>query len=436
MFLGSIGWGKEWWKGMGALRKPIQVEEAIDRVLEKSYEGEIEYVSIENSFHRVLGQDITATTDVPGFDRSPYDGYAVWAASTEAASASNPAVLEVVGTQGADSVWKESLKPFQAVKIMTGAAIPEGANAVIMKELTQEFRKDGKTYVQIKRKVEAGENISRIGEDMKKGSLLIEKGTVITPGISAVLATFGYHYVPVMKSPKVVVIATGSELLEVYKPLEKGKIHNSNTYMLQAQIFRAHGEPILYGIVKDTFQNVFQAVTKAMQMADIIITTGGVSVGDFDYIPKVYEHLQAQVLFNKIGMRPGSVTSAAVVGNKILFGLSGNPSACYVGFELFVRPYIRAMLGQKNCYLKRARAILTKDFLKPNPFTRFVRAKLSFHDGKLVADPIGRDKSNIVSSLIHTNSLIVLPGGSRGFQAGSEVNVLLIEDEEGASSWL
>lgn len=138
---------------MGALRKPIQVEEAIDRVLEKSYEGEIEYVSIENSFHRVLGQDITATTDVPGFDRSPYDGYAVWAASTEAASASNPAVLEVVGTQGADSVWKESLKPFQAVKIMTGAAIPEGANAVIMKELTQEFRKDGKTYVQIKEKL-------------------------------------------------------------------------------------------------------------------------------------------------------------------------------------------------------------------------------------------------------------------------------------------
>jgi molybdopterin molybdotransferase len=417
------------------VRKPIKVEEAIERVMKWSYEGEKEYVSIEESFGRVLAEDIKATMDVPWFDRSPYDGYAICAAATENASASTPVLLEVVETIGAGSVLEGPIEPHQAVKIMTGASIPDGANAVIMVELTQEVIKDGKTFVQIKRRVAEGENISRIGEDMQKGFVLVEKGTVINPGVVAVLATFGYHRVPVMKRPKVVIIATGSELLEVYEPLEKGKIRNSNAYMLKAQVRRAGGEPIVYGKVKDTFEATFEAVTKAMKEADIVVTTGGVSVGDFDYIPNVYEKLDAQLLFNKVGMRPGSVTSAAVVDKKILFGLSGNPSACYVGFELFVRPFMKAMLGRKNCYLKKVQAILKEDFLKPNPFTRFVRAKLSYDDGMIHVEPAGKDKSNIVSSLVEANSLLVLPGGSRGFKAGTRVDVLLLEDEEGAPKW-
>jgi molybdopterin molybdotransferase len=424
-----------WGKGWRNVRKPIKVEEAIERVMKWSYEGEKEYVSIEESFGRVLAEDIKATMDVPWFDRSPYDGYAICAAATENASASTPVLLEVVETIGAGSVWEGPIEPHQAVKIMTGASIPDGANAVIMVELTQEVIKDGKTFVQIKRRVAEGENISRIGEDMQKGFVLVEKGTVINPGVVAVLATFGYHRVPVMKRPKVVIIATGSELLEVYEPLEKGKIRNSNAYMLKAQVRRAGGEPIVYGKVKDTFEATFEAVTKAMQEAEIVVTTGGVSVGDFDYIPNVYEKLDAQLLFNKVGMRPGSVTSAAVVDKKILFGLSGNPSACYVGFELFVRPFLKAMLGRKNCYLKKVQAILKEDFLKPNPFTRFVRAKLSYDDGMIHVVPAGKDKSNIVSSLVEANSLLVLPGGSRGFKAGTKVDVLLLEDGEGAPKW-
>lgn len=420
---------------MGKVRKPIIVKEAIERVMNESMEGEREYVSLEESYGRVLAEDMKATTDVPWFDRSPYDGYAIFAEATQNASTNSPVLLEVVGTVGAGSVWEEPLKPNQAVKIMTGAAIPDGANAVIMVELTKEVVKDGKAYVQIKRKVSKGENISRIGEDMLKGSLLVEKGTVINPGVVAILATFGYHRVPVMKKPKVVIIATGSELLNVYEPLEKGKIRNSNSYMLQTQILRAGGEPVVFGKVKDTFQETYEAVTKAMEEASIIVTTGGVSVGDFDFLPKVYEKLGAKLLFNKVAMRPGSVTSAAVLDQKMLFGLSGNPSACYVGFELFVRPYLKAMLGQKNCYLKKVQAVLKKDFTKANPFTRFVRAKLSYDDGMLQVEPIGKDKSNIVSSLIEANSLIVLPGGTRGFQEGTKVDVLLLEDEQGARNW-
>ncbi|WP_461201863.1 molybdopterin molybdotransferase MoeA [Anoxybacillus sp. TBDG-1] len=411
------------------MRKPIPVDEAIERVMKWCHEGGKEYVSLEQCDGRILAQRIDATMPIPWFDRSPYDGYALSAEATAEASSTHPVLLEVIGTIGAGTVWNGSLTPKQAIKIMTGAAIPDGANAVIMVELTKEIEKDGKRFVEIKRKVHEGENISRIGEDMKQGDVVVEKGTMIHPGIVAVLATFGYDRVPVMKKPKVAIISTGSELLHVYEPLEKGKIRNSNAYMLQAQIRRAGGEPILFGKVADTFEHTLYVVQKALQEADVVITTGGVSVGDFDYMPRVYEHLGAQLLFNKVAMRPGSVTSAAVFEKKMLFGLSGNPSACYVGFELFARPFIKAMLGQSKRYLKRAQAVLQKDFLKPNPFTRFVRANVSYDDGMLHVEPVGKDKSNIVSSLAQANAFIVLPGGTRGFQAGNRVDVLLLHDE-------
>ncbi|MBB6175421.1 molybdopterin molybdotransferase [Anoxybacillus tengchongensis] len=411
------------------MRKPIPVDEAIERVMKWCQEGEKEYVSLEQCDGRILAEHIDATMPIPWFDRSPYDGYALSAEATAEASSDHPVLLEVVATVGAGTVWDGSLMPKQAVKIMTGAAIPDGANAVIMVELTKEIEKDGTRFVEIKRKVHEGENISRIGEDMKQGDVVVEKGTMIHPGIVAVLATFGYDRVPVMKKPKVAIISTGSELLHVYEPLEKGKIRNSNAYMLQAQIRRAGGEPILFGKVADTFEHTLYVVQKALREADVVITTGGVSVGDFDYMPRVYEHLGAQLLFNKVAMRPGSVTSAAIFEKKMLFGLSGNPSACYVGFELFARPFIKAMLGQSKRYLKRAQAVLQKDFLKPNPFTRFVRANVSYDDGMLHVEPVGKDKSNIVSSLVQANALLVLPGGTRGFQAGDRVDVLLFEDE-------
>ncbi|UZH06253.1 molybdopterin molybdotransferase MoeA [Heyndrickxia coagulans] len=417
------------------MRKPIKVAEAIRKVMAHPLAGEKELVPIQSSFNRVLSDDLAATHDVPWFKRSPYDGYAIFSRSTLEAGADHPVLLEVVATIGAGFTWDEGIKPNQAVKIMTGAAIPDGADAVIMVELTKEVVQNGKTFVQIKRKVRSGENIVGIGEDMKKGEVLVPKGTLVNPGVMAALATFGYTEVPVTKKPKAAVIATGTELLEAGEPLEKGKIRNSNAYMLWGQIIRAGGEPVFYRLVKDDFEETYEAVRQAVKEADIVMTTGGVSVGDFDYIPKVYEKLGATLLFNKVAMRPGSVTSAAELDGKILFGLSGNPSACYVGFELFVRPYLKTMLGERNVYLKKTQAVLGEDFPKPNPFTRFVRAKLSYQEGLLHALPVRRDKSNIVSSLIEADALIVLPGGSRGFTKGTMVDVLMLEDGEGAPLW-
>jgi molybdopterin molybdotransferase len=203
--------------------------------------------------------------------------------------------------------------------------------------------------------------------------------------------------------------------------------------MLSSQVKRAGGDPIYFGILPDNVETCFQAITEALKRVDILVTTGGVSVGDYDFMPEIYKKLQGEILFNKVAMRPGSVTTVTKLSGKILFGLSGNPSASYVGFELFVRPIIRRMLFCDNPYPKLETAKLAADFQKINPFTRLVRSKLKINEfGELIAVPVGMDKSNIVMSLAKADSLAILPGGTRGFKQGDLINVLLLEDQEGS----
>lgn len=419
---------------MFEFRKPIPIGDAVSKIMEHEVTGKTEFVSINESYGRFLSEDVVATADVPHFDRAPYDGFAVRAKDTASASSSNPVEFEVVDHIGAGLVSKKELGPLNAVRIMTGAQMPSGSDAVIMLELAQSFERDGKQYMTTKRAHKTGDNVSFIGEDAKKGEILVHKGTKINPGIQAVLATFGYAQVPVAVKPKIGLFATGTELLDVNDPLEPGKIRNSNSYMISAQIERTGAEVIYFGKLPDEFDTCYEAVKEAISKVDILITTGGVSVGDFDYLPAIYEKLGAEVLFNKVGMRPGSVTTVALYDHKFLFGLSGNPSACYVGFELFARPVIRTLLFSEKPHLRKEKAVLMADFPKANPFTRFVRSYMSIGNGKLNVVPSGRDKSNIVMSLASTNSLAILPGGTRGFQSGDEVEVLLLEDHEG-SKW-
>jgi len=286
----------------------------------------------------------------------------------------------------------------------------------------------------IKRSFKKGDNVSFSGEDARQGEILVKKGTLINPGIQAMLATFGYERVAVAKKPRVGLFATGTELLEVNEALVPGKIRNSNSHMIAAQIERAGGIVHYFGKLQDEFDTCFEAVKNALNDVDLLITTGGVSVGDFDYLPAIYEKLGAEVFFNKVAMRPGSVTTVAQYNGKLLFGLSGNPSACYVGFELFSRPIIRRMLFSEKPHLRKEKALLEADFPKANPFTRFVRSSTFIDAGRLKALPSGLDKSNIIMSLSGANSLMILPGGTRGYSSGDEVDVLLLEDQVG-SKW-
>lgn len=419
---------------MVSKRFPVSVEECVLKVMEYAKNGLKELIQLELAHGRFLAEDLIADHNIPWFNRSPYDGFAVRAEDTKIASSDHPISLKVVGEIGAGMVFNGQAGAFEAVRIMTGAGIPEGCDAVIMLELVKEYTKSNQKFIEIKRSLNKGHNISFEGEDAKKGTILVKKGTFINPGIIALLATFGYSKVPVVKKPVVGVLATGSELLEVSDSLTPGKIRNSNSYMIMAQIERAGGKVKYLGKLSDEFDSCFAAVKNALTKVDLLVTTGGVSVGDYDYLPAIYDKLGASVLFNKVAMRPGSVTTVAHLNGKLLFGLSGNPSACYVGCELFVRPVIRMYLFNDRPHLKREIAYLGEDFVKPNPFSRFIRGTLSYNKGKLIVSPSGFNKSGAVSSLASANAFIILPGGSRGYKKGMVVDVLLLEDVQG-SEW-
>lgn len=417
-------------------RKAIPVNQAVNLVMNHRFRGETERISIIDSDGRRLAEPVVATNDVPSFDKSPYDGFAFRSIDTVNRTENNPATFEVVEHIGAGVLPQKKVGEGQAIRIMTGAQIPEGADCVAMLEDCQTYDEDGKTFMALDKQMEPNQNIIVKGSEVEEGTVLVEKGTLINPGVKALLATFGYIEVLTGKKPLIGILATGTELLEVDEPLEPGKIRNSNAYMVASQVIRAGGEYKYFGKLADEFGPSFEIIQQALKEVDILITTGGVSVGDFDLMPDIYAELGADVLFNKVAMRPGSVTTVATFNDKLLFGLSGNPSACYVGFELFVSPIIKYSLFSSTPFLKRTTARMAMDFPKANPFSRFVRSYVTFnHQGSLNVHLAGMDKSNVVSSLAHTTSLMILPGGTGGYRKGDQVEVLLLNDMEGQAEF-
>lgn len=412
---------------MVEIRKPIPVAEAVERVLAHAAPTGTETVPLEESAGRILAEPVTASHPVPPFNRSPYDGFALRSEDTAGASGSSRIQFTVIDEIPAGSVSNKTLGENQAARIMTGAPLPDGADAVVMFEQTVE---NGDAFT-IRKPFEPLENVSLKGEDLAEGEEVVPAGSYIHAGTVAVLATFGYAHVKVARRPVVGILATGTELVGVGEPLAPGKIRNSNGPMIEAQLRRMGIECRTYGAQADDLETVIETVERALSETDALITTGGVSVGDFDYLPAVYERIGAEVLFNKVAMRPGSVTTVAAGGGKLLFGLSGNPSSCFTGFELFTRPALLKMMGADKLFLPHTKAVLGEDFTKPNPFTRFVRA---VYDGN-TASPAGFNKSNAVSSIARGNAMIVLPGGTRGFKKGDEVDVLLLGVEEGSTQW-
>ncbi|WP_440857776.1 molybdopterin molybdotransferase MoeA [Staphylococcus shinii] len=406
-------------------RNPIPVREAINRVVNQNiYTKQIE-VPLENSANYILAEDIVATYEIPRFNKSPYDGFALRSKDTEGANGNHRITFTVIDHIGAGSVSEKEVGPFEAVRIMTGAEMPKGADAVVMLEQTVE---DKQSFT-IRKSFDINENVSLKGEETQIGDIVLNKGQQINPGGIAVLATYGYTHVKVFDKPSIGIIATGSELLEVGDELEPGKIRNSNGPMIVALSQKLSLDVASYQIQEDDLKSSIQVVRDAMSKHDIVITTGGVSVGDFDYLPQIYDAINAKVLFNKIAMRPGSVTTVAVADGKYLFGLSGNPSACFTGFELYVKPAVLHMMGATAIYPQIIQATLMEDLTKANPFTRFVRATATFNGKAMTVVPSGFNKSGAVVAIAHSNAMIMLPGGTRGYQKGYTVDVILTESQ-------
>lgn len=416
---------------MVEIRSPLPIKEAIGLVMERANKLNDISIPLQESYGFTLAEPIIAKHDVPPFNRASYDGFAIRSQDSKGANTEERIFFKIVDQIGAGQVAKTTIQANQTVRIMTGAQIPKHADAVVMLEQAAE----NQTTFSINRPFKEMENISLQGEDAKQGEELIPIGSYINPGTIALMATFGYTHIKVAKKPAVGVLATGSELLDVGDDLQLGKIRDSNGSMIVAQLKRMGIESRVYGMARDDLEDCYNTIKQAITETDCLITTGGVSVGDFDFLPEIYQMLGAEVLFNKIAMRPGSVTTVATVDNKFLFGLSGNPSSCYTGFELLVRPALLKMMGSKQCYLPQTQAILTEDFMQPNSFTRLIRSNYSFTGERLIVTSTGFNGPNAVTAIALGNAFIVLQAG-KTYKAGDKVDALLLGVEAGVEEWI
>ncbi|KGE17242.1 gephyrin-like molybdotransferase Glp [Paenibacillus wynnii] len=410
-------------------RRALQVKEAQARVTKYAKLLDAEFVPLSQSCGRYLVETVIAPHPFPAFNRSGMDGYALIAADIEGCSSDNIIWLQVVDNIPCGAVPSVEIRTGTSARIMTGAQVPGGADTVVMLEVTETRETDGITYVGIRKAQAAGRNITPLGFELGPDEPVLAAGTLISAGDIAVLAAFGVHTVKVHRRPKIGIFATGTELLEVHEPLQPGKIRNSNSPMLEALVREAGGEPVMLGAIVDDLELARSKVQMAMETYDFVITTGGVSVGDYDVMGDLVREQSTEMLFNKVTMRPGSVTTAAVRGGKLLLALSGNPGACFVGFHLFARPVIGLMQGSLYPYLPEWTATLGEDYSKVNNYTRFVRARLEIRGGALFAYPASIDESSVMVTIKDSNCLIIVPPEQRGLTAGAKVTVIKLPGE-------
>jgi len=373
-----------------------------------------EHISLAESAGRVLAEPLVAPENVPPFDRSPYDGYAFCAEDTQAASKENPCVLEVTEEIAAGAIPQFSITPGKAAKILTGAPIPEGADAVIMFEET-EFTE---TTVSIFAPAKSGSNIVRAGEDVRKGQLLAEPGTVIDAGLAGTFASLGLSEVAVYKKPVVGIISTGNEVTEIDVPLPAGGIYNSNRYVLDTVLTETGCTAKYFGKAKDDVTDIAESITAALEECDAVLLTGGVSVGDYDLTPAAMEQIGAEILVQGVKIKPGMACAYAVKDGKLICGLSGNPASSITNFYVSVLPAVRKLCGRKDPEHKLFDVEIAEGFGKKSKVTRLLRGKLDLTDGR-VKMHLPQDQGNvIISSMIGCDVFAIVPAGSGKLEAG------------------
>lgn len=401
----------------------ITVEEALKRILEAVPVLGLEKTDILSALGSVLGEDIYADRNIPPHDNSGMDGYAVRFQDTAGASRENPAVLKVVEDLPAGRIAKNKVLPGEAIRIMTGAPIPEGADAVIRVEDTE---KDG-DCVKIFVPVRKGLDIRFTGEDVRKGELVIPRGTPIRAPEAGMLASLGRSFVQVYQRPLVAILSTGDELVDIDEPLMPGKIVNSNTYSMAAQVLECGAAPMLIGIARDTREDL-TAKFRMASRADLMISSGGVSVGDYDLVKDIMGELGNAIQFWSVAMRPGRPLAFGSIGGKPLFGLPGNPVSTMISFEQFIRPAILKMRGFTNLFRKAVKAVIMEDYSKKGGLKYFIRGRVEVREGRYYVTTTGEQGSGILKSMVKANGLIVLPEDMTFVKAGDEVKVQLLSN--------
>ena len=400
----------------------IQVQEALDKILTKIQFKGVEKVSLDQALGRVLTEDVVSRINNPPLDNSAMDGYAVIAGDIQSATPENPVKLEMVEEIAAGYTAKGTLKPGQTMRIMTGAPIPPGADAVLMQEDTQ---KDGDSILCLDR-ADVEENIRRAGEDIKIGESVLKKGTTLSPAHIGMLAVIGRSQIAVSQRPTVAILSTGDEILELDETPEGPQIFNSNGHMLAAQIKSAGGIPVYLGIAKDTEEDLMEKFAWALK-ADIVVSSGGVSVGDYDLVKSTLQKMGQEMLFWKVAMKPGKPLAFGRIGKTPIFGLPGNPVSSFVSFEQFVRPSLRKVLGCSDLSHKTVQAKLTRTIHKKPGRLHFLSSIVSWADGEYTVTPAGEQGSGILKSAANANGLLIFPLEAEEIKQGQEVAVQLLE---------
>ena len=414
----------------------ISVEEALARVLDNVTELGHESVAVRHALGRVLSEQIISDIDVSPFSASAMDGFALRREDIESASEDAPVVLDVLATTGAGSIFEGTICSGQAVRIMTGAPIPDGADAVVKYEIVGIEEGDGGpgSRVSFTHPAKQNENIRGAGEEFKEGDVVLEIGSVVNPYAMGLVASAGYVNVEVFKKPVVGIISIGSELVSAPMKPSLGKIRDCNQLCLAGLSQDAGAEVRLYGIVDDDPDAIEAKLRLALDECDLVVSAGGASKGDFDFINSIIERT-GQAIFSYISLKPGKRQTFGIVEGKPVFGLSGNPAAAAVGFELLIRPALRKMQGFRDLVRTRVSAKILHDVRKKEGRSFYQRGLVSRDEnGEWVACEYGTQSSALLGDLERCNCLIVLPEDNFGMKAGDVVECLRIDIPEGAQS--
>jgi molybdopterin molybdotransferase len=401
----------------------LSVEEALDRVLGFFDLLEPERVPILETLGRILAEDIRADVNIPPHTNSAMDGYAVQAADTVGATPESPRRLSMVGDLGAGHVSDKAVEPGTTIRIMTGAPLPEGADAVVRFEDTD---RDG-DWVDVKVDVPVGKDTRAAGEDVRAGTLVLRRGSRIRAQEVGMAATLGRKEIMVTRRPRVGILATGDELVGVDEPLAPGKIRNANSYSNAAQVMQCGGIPVLLGIARDQVEELTEMIRAGLaQGVDLFLTSGGVSVGDFDVVKEVLA-AEGEMTFWRVRMKPGKPLAFGQIEGVPLLGLPGNPVSAMISFELFARPAIFKMLGATDWKRPTVEAVLMDEVSQKDDRRHYLRVRLEEQAGEWRAYLTGEQGSGILSSMIEANGLAIIPEDWSRAPAGSRVTVMLLE---------
>lgn len=394
----------------------ISLEQALNILMDHVTHGKTERKTLEDCLGLVLSEDVYALLDMPPFSRSAQDGYALCSKDSIGATGENPVKLKVTGKIYAGDHLDVQVRPGEAVRIMTGAMVPVGADCVLRQEDTDE----GEDVVQIYKEVEPSCSICFKGEEYKKGHTLLHAGTKIDAAALAVASGNGIMELPVYRRVKAAVVSSGSEVVEPGTPLTSGKIYNTNTVYMKARLHQLGAQVMMSRTVGDELEIMEEALKEAANQAELVITTGGVSVGQKDLTEEALLSIGAEILFHGIAIKPGMPTLAAEKDGVLFIGLSGNPFSAAIPFEMFVREILSLKMGDPDLKLRREALTAVTGFSKNSRRRRFLRGKA---EGKEVWLP-DQQANGQMRSMVGCNCLIEIPAGSGPVKAGDKVEVL------------